>query len=328
MALFNLLKDPPGIGKASQEPLNEAVRPSLKSLIELSRPAAQLPLYKSPIRALQSGNSLSRIKGRGMEFDEARPYIPGDDIRTLDWRVTARTGKTHTKLFREERERPVFVSVDYRSSMFFATRGLFKSCMAARLAGLLAWCIHHHDDRVGGQIFADEGYYEFKPQNGKPAVLHLLKRLAELSAFGYGRTARASQSEQALQQSLARLCRHARSGSLVFLLSDFRRLSAAGEAYLARLARRCDITLIFIYDHLERELPPAGRYRLSDGEREITLLTGDKAYAARYREQFRGHQARLQTLARKHGLRFMACSTTADPIRMLQRGLQFTRIGV
>lgn len=110
---------------------NELVSTNLKMLINLAKPAANLKLFRSGIRAQQSGGYLSRTKGRGMEFDEVRPYQPGDDIRSIDWRVTARTDKTHTKLFREERERPVFISVDYRASMQFATRGVFKAVQAA-----------------------------------------------------------------------------------------------------------------------------------------------------------------------------------------------------
>lgn len=153
---------------------NELVSTNLKMLINLAKPAANLKLFRSGIRAQQSGGYLSRTKGRGMEFDEVRPYQPGDDIRSIDWRVTARTDKTHTKLFREERERPVFISVDYRASMQFATRGVFKAVQAAKLAALLAWVAQRQGDRIGGQIFTDNSCRELKPQSGKQAVLHFL----------------------------------------------------------------------------------------------------------------------------------------------------------
>ena len=120
------------------QPGHELISVSLKTLIDLAKPAATLKLQHTQLRSLQSGGYVSRFKGRGMEFDEARLYQPGDDIRSIDWRVTARTGKAHTKLYREERERPVFVSVDNRSAMHFATRGVFKSVLATKLAGLLA----------------------------------------------------------------------------------------------------------------------------------------------------------------------------------------------
>ncbi|MDD5114985.1 MAG: DUF58 domain-containing protein, partial [Methylobacter sp.] len=150
--------------------VNERISVSLKTLINLAGPAASLNLQPASIRSRQSGGYVSRFKGRGMEFDETRLYQPGDDIRSIDWRVTARTGKTHTKLFREERERPVFIAVDDRAAMHFATRGVFKSVLAAKLAGLLAWTAQHHGDRMGGQIFSDNSCRELKPQNGRHAV--------------------------------------------------------------------------------------------------------------------------------------------------------------
>jgi uncharacterized protein (DUF58 family) len=153
---------------------DDLVSVALKSLIDLAKPAANLNLHRLTIRSLQSGGYLSHFKGRGMEFDEARLYQHGDDIRSIDWKVTARTGKTHTKLFREEREKPVFISVDNRPAMQFATRGVFKSVQALKLAALLAWAAHHQGDRIGGQIFSSAGCQELKPQNGKHAVLHFL----------------------------------------------------------------------------------------------------------------------------------------------------------
>ena len=113
---------------------NELVAVSLKNLLDLAPQAAGLSLNISHKQSAQSGGYLSRFKGRGMEFDEVRLYQPGDDVRSIDWKVTARTDKPHTKIFREERERPVFISVDNRLTMQFATRGVFKSVQAAKLA--------------------------------------------------------------------------------------------------------------------------------------------------------------------------------------------------
>jgi hypothetical protein len=163
--------------KAEKDTHNDLVAVNLKILLNLSKAASSLNLRHDQIRSGQSGAYLSKLKGRGMEFDEARLYQPGDDIRTIDWRVTARTGKTHTKVFREERERPVFISVDYRPTMAFATRGVFKSVQAAKLAALLAWAAQQHGDRIGGQIFTDFACQELKPQNGKHAVLRFLNAL-------------------------------------------------------------------------------------------------------------------------------------------------------
>ncbi len=187
---------------------------TLKALIDLAKPAAGIKLRHVSSRSRQSGNYLSRFKGRGMEFDETRLYQPGDDIRSIDWRVTARTGKTHTKVFREERERPIFISVDNRPAMHFATRGVFKSVLAAKLAALLAWTAENHDDRIGGQVFSDNSCYELKPQNGKHGVLKLFNALVKTHGLtGYAVT---------FEHALARLTQHARPGSMVYIISDFR----------------------------------------------------------------------------------------------------------
>jgi uncharacterized protein (DUF58 family) len=289
----------------------DPVRPGLDELIRLSQPAAGLALARPAARALQSGQYLSSFKGRGMEFDETRPYAPGDDVRLLDWKVTARTGKPHTKLFREERERPVFLSVDYRAAMFFATRGMYKSAMAARLAALVAWSARAHGDRVGGQIFSEAGSVEFRPEHGHRAVLRLLKSLVDRAAAAEGSSA------AALEDALCRLPRHARPGSLVFVFSDFRHLNAAGEAALGRLARHCNGVLTLVSDPLEEKLP-LGRHRYALGEREL-VVDADLGTAAAHQRRFQERCQSLRDLASRHRLRFVACSTADDPLAVLQR---------
>ena len=123
---------------------------SPQSLIQLRLYANQIPLDSGKVHAKQGGAYVSAFKGRGMEFDESRPYQPGDDPRNIDWRVTARSTQAYTKLFREERERPVLVVTDLRANMHFATQGCFKSVNASRAAALIAWAAHHRGDRLHG----------------------------------------------------------------------------------------------------------------------------------------------------------------------------------
>lgn len=292
---------------------HELARPTLAGLVRLSQPAAGLSLARSTVRALQSGQYLTAFKGRGMEFDETRPYTPGDDVRSLDWKVTARTGQAHTKLFREERERPVFLSIDYRAAMFFGTRGMFKSVMAARLAALLAWSARRHGDRVGGQIFSEAGSIELKPEHGQAAVLRLLRVLVDRAV-----PADSGEPTGALRDALVRLPRHARPGSLAFVFSDFRQLDADGEAALARLARHSDPVLVFIHDPLEQHLP-SGRHRFANGAREL-VLEADAATARVHAQRFQQRLERVRELARRHRMRFVPCATTDDPLLILQQG--------
>ena len=292
------------------DPAKDLVSVSLKTLIDLAKPASRLDLQHSKNRAQQSGAYVSRFKGRGMEFDEARLYQPGDDIRSIDWRVTARTGKTYTKVFREERERPVFISVDDRLTMHFATRGVFKSVLAAKLAGLLAWAAEHHGDRIGGQLFSEQDCYELKPQNGRHAVLRFLNALVKPQ--------QSADKHFTLSQVLARLNQHARPGSLVYIVSDFRGINDESETHIAKLSRHCEVVLIFIYDPLESSLPVKGRFRFTDERSDVVVDAGDQKGLSDYHQRFTERQQRLESLAKKRGLAFIQCSTQDDPVQCLR----------
>ncbi len=302
----------------------DPVRVNTASLIDLHRAAQGLPLKVGKISARQSGNYLSPFKGRGMEFDEVRPYQPGDDIRTLDWRVTARSGKPHTKLFREERERSVLMWVDFRAPMFFATRGVFKSVLAARAAALLAWSAAHHGDRLGGLIFSEQQHQELRPQRGRRAVLHFISRLVSHSAWTRQDNYTTAQGDKG-REAVVRLRRVTRPGSLVFLLSDFRGIDAQAESHLGQLARHNDVVLVFIHDPLESDLPPAGIYKVSDGAREVVLNTFGQETRNRYQHSFRQRYDHMRGFCQRHGIYFLSCSTTQDLVDTLKSGLGLKR---
>lgn len=253
-----------------------------------------------------------------MEYAESRPYQPGDDVRALDWRVTARSGKPHTKLFREERERPVHLCVDLRPSMAFATRGVFKSVQAARAAMLLAWKANQEGDRVGGLVFTGEAHRELPPARGIPAVLRLAAHLVECGRLPHSFAAR----EATPAGAVARLRRLVRPGSLVFTCSDFRGWRAEDLAELAALARHNEVMIVFVYDPFEASLPPlTAPVRLSDGSRERDVAFGDTSANRRYAEHHEGRRARLAAFCRERGLTFAALATDADPAPVLARML-------
>ena len=298
------------------------IRISAQSLIALHHGAESLVLKPARIRSQQSGGYLSPFKGRGMEFDEVRPYMQGDDVRSLDWRVTARTGKPHTKLFREERERMVLLWSDLRRPMFFATQGAYKSVRAAQAAALLGWSAIHHGDRLGAMIFGEDEHLELRPKRGKHALFHLFKQLAGMSLWQRTQlNVDQQQSNAALHQSLLRLRRVAQPGSLIFLLSDFGDLDEQARSHLVQLSRHSDLVLISIHDPLESELPPPGRYRVSDGERFVTVDSALNAVRQHYHQRYEWQQAELQQFCRRHGLYLLPLSTADDPLTVLQRGL-------
>ncbi len=294
----------------------EKVRISVPAMVGMNRYSSLIPLNPGIILARQSGNYQSSFKGRGMEFDESRLYQPGDDIRNIDWRVTARTGKTHTKVFREERERPVFIWVDLRAPMFFATRGMFKSVMASYFAALLAWAANHHGDRIGGVIFSEHTHNELKPHRGKIGVLRFINKLVEHPSW---ETPYAGKDDnQALGRELIRLRRVTRPGSLIFLISDFRYMSESDENQIIRLSKHSDVVLIYVYDPLEESLPAAGQYRISDGDRDMSIDTYDKRYTSRYHDRHQLHTDRLSRLSRMGNIFLVSSSTVDDPLQVLQ----------
>jgi uncharacterized protein (DUF58 family) len=296
------------------EDANRLVSVSLKTLIDLAKPASGLNLHRLTIRAQQSGGYQSAFKGRGMEFDETRLYQQGDDIRSIDWRVTARTGKTHTKLFREEREKPVFISVDNRPAMQFATRGVFKSVQAKKLAALLAWVANHQGDRIGGQVFSQSSCKELKPQNGKHSVLHFLNALVVPDIAE-------DNNDFTFTQALFRLSQHARPGSLVYIISDFRGINEQTENYLLKLSEHCDVVLIFVYDPLEKGLPTQGRYRFTHDDKDVLIDTSDKQRLTNYQLRFEERLRKIKRISSRRGVALMQCSTQDDPVQCLRHPL-------
>ena len=302
----------------SLEAGDDVVRVRQSTLIGLHREAKNIPLFSNSVNAQRAGGHLSSFRGRGMEFHESRPYQAGDDIRAIDWRVTARSGRTHTKVYREERERPVLLWVDLCRSMFFGTRKCFKSVLASRLAALLAWSSVQHGDRLGGLIFSEQDHFEFRPRSGKSAALNFIRKLTTHSAWD--QRDKIVPSGEAGLLALKRLREVARPGSLVVLISDFRFFDDSWRVHLSRLAKHNDVVLLFTHDPLEQALPPAGYYRLTDGHAEIGIDSGNKTSRQEYQQRFDAHRQTLEQLSRQFRLHFIDASTTSDPLEILKTG--------
>ena len=243
--------------------------------------ARDLKLFsRQATRSMLLGETRSRFRGRGMEFEEVRPYQPGDDIRNIDWRVSARTGGTYTKLFCEERERPVHILVDQRSGMFFGSGERFKSVLAAEIATAIAWAALAGSDRIGGQIIGDTKESDIRARRNKQAVLRFVHDIGEfnraLPTF--------SPKPKSLAYMLEECRRITRPGTAIFVISDFHDFDQACAKSLSTLGRHTDINLLHIYDPIEEQLPVAGAVSISDGKNRssVRLNTGlQQAYLAR-----------------------------------------------
>ena len=292
---------------------------SQAGLIRLSGPARAIALDVLRVSSLQTGAYVSHFRGRGMEFDESRPYQPGDDPRSIDWRVTARSTTAYTKLFREERERPVLVVVDLRANMHFATRGCFKSVNASRAAALLSWAAHHRGDRLGGLIFGDTTHRELKPRLGRQAALRYIHELVGHADWDNRLRSAGVDGGAALTQAMAALRRVARPGSLVVIFSDFMDLSRAAQSYLSSVARHNEVLAVFLNDPIERKLPPPGRYRLVSRDQELD--TGSRAARRDYEQAFAQRADDLEAFCQRYGVHVMSMSTADDPVSTLQAAL-------
>lgn len=303
------------------EHLHEDASPvsvSQAGLIRLNGPARAIALDVLRVNSLQTGAYVSHFRGRGMEFDESRPYQPGDDPRSIDWRVTARSTTAYTKLFREERERPVLVCVDLRSNMHFATRGCFKSVNASRAAALLAWAAHHRGDRLGGLIFGDTTHRELKPRLGRRAALRFVHQLAAHPDW----TNRGTQEgSDPFAQAMSALRRVARPGSLVVVISDFIGFNRAAQSYLSSVAHHNEVLAVFMNDPLERKLPPPGRYRIVSPDDELAIDTYAAAARRDYEHEFAERSRELEKFCHRYGVHLMPMSTDDDPVSTLQKAL-------
>lgn len=292
---------------------------SPQSLIQLRLQATPSLLNSSSIHAKQGGAYLSSFKGRGMEFDESRIYQAGDDIRNMDWRVTARTGSAHTKVYREERERPVLLWLDLDASMMFATRNKFKSVIAAELASLIAWCAAKNNDRLGGLIFSSDEHVELKPRRGKTAVLDFIGRCTKHSAWVTGQAVK--QSKRNLLSAVSRLRKVTHPGSLVFMISDFRDIDEKTFSHIANIARHNDIVMIKITDPMEAELPASGDYKLTDGINELQIHTANKKTRKEYHQRFVDSDDQLKTFCRQNRIHLIEISTADNHFDKLNESL-------
>jgi uncharacterized protein (DUF58 family) len=273
----------------------DGVSVNIKQLLYYQTKTGLLDLApRQGIQAKLAGSYLAKTKGRGMEFDEARHYQAGDDIRAIDWRVTARTGKTHTKIYREEKERPVFILADLSPTMYFGTQLLFKSVQVAHLASLIAWAARDRGDRIGGLIFNQNQHLEYKPLTRHKAVLSLLHGLTELH-----KTPNPEElNSVTFADACARVRRLARPGSLVFLLSDFQQLNEVAKQHLNRLSRHCELIAYPISDPFEHELPDvrvAQQVALTDGIEQQNIVLGEKDVAQQYQQQHLAHFNYIQS---------------------------------
>jgi uncharacterized protein (DUF58 family) len=297
------------------------IRTSLAELIEMRHHVHEVQIFSTPARRSPLiGLHHSKLRGRGIDFDQVRAYQPGDDVRTIDWRVTARTQEPHTKLFHEERERPIFIIVEQSRRLFFGSGLALKSVIAAHAASLLGWAALDHNDRIGGLVFSDAEHHEVRPRRSKQSLLQLLNWLVR--ANQNLSTNSAPSERDSFSLALRRAREVLRPGSLVIILCDERALSDTAEQQLSLLARHTDLILLPLSDALDHALPAAGLLRFAERDAELEMDTQDAELRQRYQRLGEARQARWQRLALRLGVLLMPLHTHAGVIEQLQEQLQ------
>lgn len=293
---------------------DSAVHVSVDRLLQLRHIGSGVQLHaRKRTQSSIDGDLATRFRGRGMEFAEVRPYHAGDDIRNIDWRVTARTQKTHTKLFQEERERPVFIVVDQRASMFFGTQSVFKSVYAAELAACIGWGAMANNDRIGALIFGDNDQKDLRPKRGKHAMLAFLH---QLQVFNNALNSPiCTQATHSITQQLEDISRIAKPGSAIYVISDFHDFNVAdptnaAQRALRHLSKHTDVNLFMVYDPFEMNLPRHRAITLSDGEHRLDLNATNRQTAQQYHMQFNNHLEQVRTSARQSGASFRELDIT------------------
>lgn len=292
-----------------------------EELLELRHVARTLSIGGSRrAYSIMAGSTLSKFRGRGMDYAESRIYTPGDDVRNIDWRVTARTGKTHTKVYVEERDRPVMTLMDFSPSLYFGTREALKSVVAARLAATIAWTAIFNGDRIGGIIVSPREKIELRPTAGRKGVLALIRALVKAT----GQFAD-DHDGSSLDQLIRHGIRAIRPGGRIFLISDFYHYDPEMEKNLERLRRHNDLVLCQIIDPLEMTVPPPGVYSITNGRQHTRLNTRNPDLRRFYLDTFRRRQDKVEQLANQLKIPLLKLVSGTDIAGVMRRGLSFKR---
>lgn len=292
---------------------------SLDDLLQWQAWAKRLPemMRHKKSSSFVLGAQVSRQRGRGMEFTDVRHYQAGDDIRHMDWRLTAKTGKPYTKLFQEERERPAFVVIDFAPSMHFATRGALKSVLAANVAALFAWINLAEGHRLGGIIRTPIGIQYCHPRARKSGMMNLLQTIVE----SFRQSDQVELTAPSWNEVLDHLNHLAKPGSLLFFISDWMDLSEQTSARWQALARHHDCSALILSDPIEISVPPAGRYPIHNGQQIGWLDLEDAERRIAYQRYFADRHSAIESLFQSVPIKNQRILTTDSIIDVLADAL-------
>lgn len=288
----------------------DGVYVQLDDLVRLQHKASGFSfLPKQPVHSVLSGRHASKLRGRGLNFEELRDYLPGDDTRNIDWKVTARTRTPYVRVYTEEKDRTVWLLIDQRIGMFFGSQQRMKSVAAAEVAAISAWRVLSVGDRVGALVFNDSDISVVPPHRSRERVMQILKEVVkknhELNA-GAELKPDAGKLNEALKQ-VSLLARH---DCLVCLVTDGEGLNSETRKHVTRLSEHNDVLTALIYDPLEKDMPAAGRLRFSDGEGQLEADTSNRKLREGFQNEFEQRLQWMQSASRRLAIPVLPLQTT------------------
>ncbi len=277
-------------------------------------------LPRQPVHSILSGRHASRLRGRGLNFDELRNYLPGDDTRNIDWKVTARTREPFVRVYTEEKDRTVWLLVDMRSSMFFGSRWKMKSVVAAESAAVAAWRVLSQGDRVGAIVFDDTELKVIPPHRSSDRVMQILKCVVDknhaLKAGGGPQS-----TSGILNQALKKLRALARHDCLVCLVSDGAGLDDESRRHITRLTEHNDVLALLVYDPLEQAIPDAGKLVFTDGTGQIEFNSAERRLREAYSADFEKRMDRMRATSRRNSIPIIPLHTAAPVLDQVREAL-------
>ena len=297
---------------------DDGVYVKLDELIKLQYKASGFSfLPRQPVHSILSGRHASKLRGRGLNFEELRNYLPGDDTRNIDWKVTARTRIPHVRVYTEEKDRTVWLLVDQRVSMFFGSQQRMKSVVAAEVAAISAWRVLSVGDRVGAMVFNDSDISVIPPHRSRERVMQVLKEVTKKNhALSVKPELKPDPGQ--LNEVLRRVSALARHDCLVCLITDADGLNSETRRHITRLAEHNDVLAAFIFDPLEKDMPAAGRLRFADNKGQLEADTSSKKLRNAFQSEFEQKLERIQSASRRFSIPVLALQTinpVSDQIR-------------
>ena len=289
----------------------------LDELIEQKKYLPYIKQRHNLITSDQSGDIRSAFKGRGMEFEEVRLYGFGDDVRDIDWRVTARHGNTYTKVFSEEKDREVYVVLDLSPYMIFGTKKELKSVSASKLAAILGWQSVINKDRFGMLLYDGEYTRLFKPQNNQKSLMAILKNISQTSKNILDKPA-TEFDEASISEPLKYLQYSIKSRAVVFVISDFKNTTDDAYKALVALTKKCKVYCLNVYDYIEEVPPESGEYAAQYGKDELKFDTSPLIFKEAYFQYFAKKRKIIEGFCKKFGCQYIGIRTDKPLYKQLK----------